>query len=249
MPTLKKHVDDAGATRPATNTPLVAFRRARVGTIAERDYDHVVLLFFLAVACAVAGADAALIDFAGAEVGKPPAGVEPVGNAAMVAAEFEGKKVLELPGEPLDTYAALFGPGDRADLDASARVWGATSGRRFPEFGVGLGDTGGYKVLVLPGPKKLELRKGDDKVKDVSMAAPWQSETWTTVRIRQVKTGDGKWKVQAKAWPSASPEPQAWAVEHEAPEAPAAGRASVWGIPFSGKPIRFDALSAGPAGG
>lgn len=196
--------------------------------------------------CLVAAAENPAADFSGAEVGKPPPGVDPVGNAGFVVAEFEGRKVLELPGEPLDTYAALFGPAGRADLDASARAWGAGSGRRFPEFGIGLGDTGGYRLFALPGQRKLELRRGDDKVVEAPLPFEWRSGTWTVLRLRQGKVEGGKWKVQAKAWAADDAEPRAWAIEHDLADPPAPGRASVWAVPFSGQPIRFDQLTSAP---
>ena len=37
----------------------------------------------------------------------------------------------------------------------------ATTGRRFPEFGVGLNDAGGYKLWLMPRLKLVLIRKGD----------------------------------------------------------------------------------------
>ena len=185
-------------------------------------------------------------DFTGADIGSLPKDVQRIsGNFAV--AGFEGKRVLELPGEPLDTFGVLFGPAEHAELDARARVWAAASGRRFPEFGVGVGDVGGYKVLVLPGQKRLELRKGDEVAAAGEMRQPWKTGTWTNVRLRVTKSGEGRWKVEGKSWPADAAEPSAWDLSHEGTEAPSPGRASVWGIPFSGQPLRVDELAAEPA--
>ena len=165
-------------------------------------------------------------------------------NGNFAVAAFEGKKVLELPGGPLDTFGVLFGPAEHSELDARARVWSAASGRRFPEFGVGVGDVGGYKVLVLPGQKRLELRKGDEVAAAGDMRGPWKSGTWTNLRLRVTKSGEGRWKVEGKSWTADSAEPPAWDIAHDVTEAPSPGRASVWGIPFSGQPLRFDELAA-----
>lgn len=184
-------------------------------------------------------------DFAAAEVGKVPADMQAITGGYAVA-DIEGNKVLELPGNPLEIYGLLFGPADGAELDVRAKAWSASSGRRFPEFGVGLGDVAGYRLLLLPGQKKLELRQGDEPVASVPINEPWRSETWTWLRLRVAKKPDGKWAVEGKAWAADGREPAAWQVAHEADQPPATGRASVWGIPFSGKPIRFDNLSAEP---
>jgi hypothetical protein len=186
-------------------------------------------------------------DFSAAEIGKLPADVQAV-TGGFTVAEFEKDKVLELPGEPLDVFGLLFGPAEQVDTDVRARAWGASSGRRYPEFGVGTGDVGGYRLLLLPGQKKLELRKGDDAVTSVDASQPWKSGTWAWLRLRVSKKGEGRWTVEGKWWPAGASEPEAWQISHEAGETPQAGRASVWAIPFSGTPIRFDDLSAAPTG-
>lgn len=182
------------------------------------------------------------MDFSSAEVGKVPEDMQAVtGGYAVV--DVEGNKVLELPGEPLEIFGLLFGPADRTELDVRAKAWGESSGRRFPEFGVGTGDVAGYRLMLLPGQKKLELRRGEDKITSADMPQPWRTGTWTRLRLRVAKQGGSRWTVEGKAWPADGAEPQAWQVRHEATEPPQTGRAAVWGVPFSGKPIRFDDLS------
>jgi hypothetical protein len=193
----------------------------------------------------VAAAPGPRIDFSSAQVGKLPAHVQAVVGGYAVA-EFEKDKVLELPGEPLDIFGLLFGPGEQTEVDVRARAWSASSGRRFPEFGVGTGDVAGYRLLLLPGQKKLELRKSDDPIKSVAVSEPWKSGTWTWLRLRVMKKAEGRWSVEGKVWPADGAEPAAWQLTHEVSDPPQAGRASVWGIPFAGTPIRFDDLSATP---
>ena len=126
------------------------------------------------------------------------------------------------------------------------RAWSKTSGRRFPEFGIGVGDIGGYKLMFLPAQKKLELRKNDQVVAAGAYESAWESGTWTTLRLRVAKAGNG-WKVEGKAWPSDGMEPAKPTVSLDVTEAPQPGRASIWAAPFSGQPIRFDDLTAAPA--
>jgi hypothetical protein len=204
---------------------------------------------WIAVCCAAVALGAAEkhhADFSAADVGKLPADMQAVTGGYKVA-EFEKHKVLELPGEPLDVFGLLFGPTGEAEVDVRARAWSASSGRRMPEFGVGTGDVAGYRLMLLPAAKRLELRRGDEPVRSVELKEPWRSGTWTWLRLRVAKKNGGSWSVEGKAWPADGQEPQDWQLTYEAAQAPHAGRASVWGIPFSGQPIRFDDLSVEPA--
>src|SRR5205085_3590208 len=75
-----------------------------------------------------------------------PDGKPPKEKILIVAGAFEvkdiggGKKALELPGEPLETFGAMFGPADSNAIDVRAKVWAAATGKRFPEFGIGAAD-------------------------------------------------------------------------------------------------------------
>jgi len=201
-----------------------------------------------AVCCAALSLGAAEkyhADFSSAEVGKLPPDVQAVTGGYKIAT-FEYVKVLELPGEPLDVFGLLFGPSGAAEVDVRARAWSTASGRRMPEFGVGTGDVAGYRLMLLPAAKRLELRRGDEPVTSVELKEPWRDGTWTWLRLRVAKQANGSWAVQGKAWPAQRKEPQDWPLSYEARQAPHAGRASVWGIPFSGQSIWFDDLSVEP---
>lgn len=202
------------------------------------------IIAFLSCALAL-GAAPYRNDFSGAKPGPLPEGLQRI-NGDFTVARAEGNTFLELPGDPLDTFGVLFGPAEHAEVDVSARAWSKTSGRRYPEFGVGAGDIGGFKLMLLPAQKKLELRKNDHVVATGPYEADWKSGTWTTIRLRVTKAGNG-WKVEGKAWPSDAEEPEKAAVSLDVTEAPQPGRASIWAVPFSGQSIRFDDLSATPA--
>ena len=200
------------------------------------------------LACAAAvlalGAGEYRNDFSADALGMAPKDVQAIGGTFKVV-EVDQDKAVELPGEPLDIFGLLYGPAEHAQLDARARVWAESSGRRFPEFGVGLGDVGGFRLMWLPGQKLLELRRGDEVV--AARAFPqWKSGTWVWLRLRVVQSPQGRWFVDGKAWPASGEEPVVWHLTRELKEAPSPGRASVWGVPFSGKPIRFDDLTATP---
>jgi hypothetical protein len=176
-------------------------------------------------------------NFEQAEVGKVPEGFTVIDGAFAVKADGTNK-FLELPGTPLDTFGVVFGPTEKADVSVSARIRGTGTGRRYPTFGVGLNGQGGYKLQVSPAKKALEIFKGEESV--ASAPFDWKSGEWTTVKLQVVKSG-AVWKVEGKAWQGAA-EPASPVVTCEEKTEPNAGRASLWGMPFSTTPIQFDDL-------
>ncbi len=183
-------------------------------------------------------------DFSQVAVGGMPEGFLILNDNNFQVKEEGGNRFLHLPGAPLDDYGVMFGSGSREDWGAQARFHGTRQGRRFPAFGVSVNGVAGYRVQVAPAKRAIELFKGD-QVK-ASVAYEWESGTWTLIRIQVKKTGEGKWLVQGKAWPEGAREPGEWMVTWEETESPIAGRAAVWGKPFSGTPIQFDDLKVLP---
>jgi hypothetical protein len=161
-------------------------------------------------------------------------------DGGFAVKQTDGNKYLELPGAPLDNFGLLFGPTTNAGVCVSARIEGTAKGRRFPSFGVGLNGPSGYKLKLAPGKNALELYKGDDLL--ASAPYSWKSGVWTVLRLRVRAAGAGIWKVEGKAWPQPAPEPQAWAISADEKTEPHAGRAALWGSPYSGTPICFDDL-------
>ncbi len=101
------------------------------------------------------------MNFEQAETGTVPEDFLVLDGGFAVKQE-EGNKFLELPGAPLDSFGALFGPSEKSDVAVSARIRSTNKGRRYPTFGVGLNGQSGYKLQVSPGKKALEIYKGDD---------------------------------------------------------------------------------------
>jgi hypothetical protein len=157
--------------------------------------------------------------------------------------DVDGNRLLELAGTPLDSFGLLFGPTPDAPTGSvSARVWGATTGKRTPEFGVGTNDAGGYKLWLMPRQRLVVIRKGDETVATAPYQT-WKTQTWTRLLLQVSKAGDNVWRVRGKVWPDGSPEPTDWTISFDDKTEPTAGRASVWGNPYSGQPIRFDDLT------
>lgn len=202
---------------------------------------------FAGMACVVAAAaDVKPIyenDFESGTVDKAPAGALAIAGDFTIKADG-ANKVLELPGEPLDTFGILFGTAGQDGLSATARFFGTKTGRKFPSFGISLGGVGGYRLMMSGGKKALEIFKGDEAVKSVPFE--WTPGEWTRLRLQVRKAGDG-WVIEGRAWSAAGAEPGEWLISVELKEPPPAGRAGLWGSPFSGTPIRFDDLVITPA--
>jgi hypothetical protein len=177
-------------------------------------------------------------NFEQAAVGSVPADFL-VLDGGFAVKEEAGNKFLELPGAPLDSFGALFGPTQKSNVAVSARIKGTNKGRRYPTFGVGLNGQGGYKLRVSPGKKELEIYKGDEAV--ASVPYEWKSGGWTMMRLQIVKAGE-EWKVEGKAWAQGAAEPSQAMVTFADKQEPSAGRASIWGSPYATTPIQFDDL-------
>jgi hypothetical protein len=161
-------------------------------------------------------------------------------DGAFKVQQEGGNKFLELPGAPLDTFGVLFGPTEKEGIAVSARVFGTGKGRRYPAFGVGLNGVGGFRLQVSPGKKTLEILRGDTLKQ--SLPYEWTSGAWVQLRLDLRKSKDG-WRVSGKVWNAGQPEPATPTISIEEREEPLAGRASIWGMPYSGTPIRFDDLA------
>ena len=152
-----------------------------------------------------------------------------------------GNKALELPGDPLEDFGALFGPAESDSIAVRARIYSERSKRLAPRFGVGLNGVGGYRLLVTPGQNQVQLLKDQQTL----ASAPFESKlsTWTSLHLQIRKVSEGKWIVEGRVWTDETPEPKDWSISFEVSEVPPAGKASIWGAPYSGKPIIFDDLS------
>jgi hypothetical protein len=158
-------------------------------------------------------------------------------NGDFSVKESEGNRYVELPGAPLDTYGVLFGPTTNAGVCVSARIYGTSKGRRFPSFGVGLNGQNGYKLKVSPAKDALEIYKGDESL--ASAPFHWKTGVWTVLKLRVRPAPGPIWKIEGKAWPQTEAEPKDWTIALEEKAEPHPGRASIWGSPYSGTPIRF----------
>lgn len=184
------------------------------------------------------------LSFADENVGAVPEALMILKGRFRIA-EDGGERFLELPGEPLDTFGAVFGPFAANGQSVRARVMGTPRGRRAPQIGVGLNGAGGFRLWLSPAKREVEISRGKRRLSSTPYA--WTPGSWTRLAFSAAPRGDGAWIVRGKAWTDGEPEPEHWLVEAVDPDSPPPGRPSVWGIPYAGTPIRFDDLEAGPA--
>ena len=205
---------------------------------------HVILLCGIALVLIAATPPSTYTnDFEKSEIGKTPDDLMILDGAFSVR-EVDGNKCLELAGDPIGSFGALFGPEGLTAMDVKARIWAASSGKRFPEIGIGVDDAGGYKLFLVPAKHELVLLNGDDPV--ASVPFDWKDGAWNWLRIRIELGANKKWLIRGKAWAEGQDEPKNWIVTASDAQSPSAGKASLWGSDFSEKPIRFDDLSVSP---
>lgn len=165
-------------------------------------------------------------------------------DVLVLAGEFSVKKednnsYLELTPAPIDSYAVLFGREDATATSILARIFASSAGKRFPEFGVGLAGSAGYKLRLMPATGQLQLLKNED----VLAIAPyvWTTSTWTTFHLRITEPAAGKLRLEGKAHPSDKAVPAEWMLSFtDADDDPPKGRAGIFASPYSETPIRFD---------
>ena len=155
--------------------------------------------------------------------------------------EIDGNKALELPGTPLEDFGALFGSSESDGVAVRARVRSESTRRLAPRFGVGLSGVSGYRLLAAPGQNVLQLSRDQQIV--ASAPFDWKPGTWTSLHLQVRQISRDKWVIEGRAWADGTSEPKDWSISFEVSEAPPAGKASIWGAPYSGKPILFDDLS------
>ena len=178
-------------------------------------------------------------DFQNSAEGSMPEQLLVINGTFAVKSEADNK-FLQLPGEPLDTFGFMLGSDETNSIQSSIRA--TNTGKRFPEFGVGLLGPAGYRLWLQPAVGELQLLKGDN----VKSAKPyeWKPGGWLNLKLQLTKQNN-KTTLQGKLWPRGTDEPKDWTItfEDNETEKPPKGRASVWGIPYSGTPLDFDDIA------
>jgi hypothetical protein len=176
-------------------------------------------------------------DFQQTEPGKIPQDFKVLSGEFAVRQEAENR-FLELETSHLNSFGLFLGPERGVDTAISARMRSWPTGRRFPEFGVGLGGAGGYQLWLMPAVGELQLRFAKAIVARAPLA--WKPGEWVHMRLEVRQTSENAWLVNGKGWLEGASEPADWMIRHEPTTAPPNGRPALWGTPYSEKPIHFD---------
>lgn len=182
-------------------------------------------------------------DFTKSEVGTMPDEFL-ILDGQFAVKEDAGNRFVELPGAPLESYGFLFGPNSPHGVEISGRIWSTKSGRKFPTFGLGANGASGYRIQVAPAKGMIELLRGDVIVASTPFA--WKSGEWTELRLRVIQMGEGAGTVEGSAWSAGAEAPKEPMLRFTESKIQPAGKASAWGMPFAGTPIRFDDLKVTP---
>ena len=183
-------------------------------------------------------------DFSQLEVGALPDEIMVIEGAFTIVAEGDNK-LLQLGTEPLTEGGVLLGKSLKKGGTIKAKVRASSKRRSFPRFAVGIGGTSGFRCRVAPAEKLMEIVKEDTRLTTANVE--WKSDAWYWVELRVLPAATAdQWTVEGRLWEDGQPRPDAALLTHTATEAPSSGKASVWGAPFSEKPIFFDDIEITP---
>lgn len=185
------------------------------------------------------------LDFETMEPGDLPAElVVTDAEAKFSIAVVENNKVLEMSPTPLVDGGVLLGTSIKGPATVSARVLATGKRRSHPRFGVGLHGAGGYRCLIAPARKEIQLMKDDAVVAQAPFE--WKSGIWTRIEFTLSKNASGGSDLEARAWQEPTARPAAPQLTLTVPTPPGTGKASLWATPYSETPVAFDDIEATP---
>ena len=126
----------------------------------------------------------------------------------------------------------------------NAKIKATGKRRSSPRFGVGLHGVGGYRLLVVPAHKELQLMKDDAVVAQVPFV--WATGTWTQLEFSVMKAADGGSLLEGRAWGEGETRPEAPQLTLSVATPPGQGKASLWATPYSELPVDFDDVTVTP---
>lgn len=151
-------------------------------------------------------------------------------------------QALTLSGTPLGDFGVLFGPRVKESASIQADILAPAAGRRKSAFAVGLGGRGGYRLVITPAAKRMELFYETESL--MQSQCKWDSSAWGFVSLTvtpraSMNTEPPQWQVKGIVTQEGQPPYELTYIEKEKPPI---GKASLWGYTYAGKPIHFDKL-------
>ena len=159
----------------------------------------------------------------------------------LIVAEGDNK-MLELQPQPIVDGGLLAGKSIKGPCTVTAKIRATGKRRTQPRFGVGLHGVSGPRLRVVPAAKTIEIVSNTEKEEAVATAPyTWTSGSWTWLEMSVKPGAGGKGSlVEARVWEDGKARPEQPSLTWNAPNAPAQGKASVWGTPYAELPIQFD---------
>ncbi|HBJ86668.1 MAG TPA: hypothetical protein DDZ88_22990 [Verrucomicrobiales bacterium] len=180
--------------------------------------------------------------------GEPPKEVFVVDGTIKIAAR-EGNKAIVIDPAPITDASAQLAVSAAGNASIEARVFATKRGRSTPRFGVSVHGMSGYRLLVNPAKKALEIVKNDQTLATVPFT--WTTDAWLKVKLEAKKGADDAWGITGKAWAADAAEPAEALIKHEDKGLKGQGKCAIWATPFSGEPVFFDdiriSIEAAPA--
>jgi len=175
------------------------------------------------------------------ELGPVPREVLFVVDGSFLVSEKEGRKVIEVESAPIADANAQGGASAKGNARITAKVFASKRARSFPRFGVSVHGISGYRLMVNPPLKQIELIKGDEVVANAPFS--WTSDTWVEIDLTAKMSPEGdRWTLQGKVTPA---EGEPASIQHQDDSGmKGTGKCSLWATPYSELPIFFDAIRA-----
>jgi hypothetical protein len=169
--------------------------------------------------------------------GEPPKEVFVVDGTIKIAAR-DGNKAIVIDPVPVTDASAQLAESAAGNASITARVLAIKRARSTPRFGISVHGMSGYRLLVTPAKKMLELVKGDATI--ASTPFNWTSDAWLMLKLEAKRSGGDAWTITGKAWTPDTPEPAEPLLKHEDSGLKGQGKCAIWATPFSGEPVYFD---------
>lgn len=159
-------------------------------------------------------------------------------DGKFTVAEKDGNKSLAVEVGELVEASVLLGDSAKGSATVQTKVLATRQGRLQPRFGIGVHGVSGYRLMVSPAKKQLELVKSEETIKSIPL--DWTSGSWINIKLQVTRIGEKQWKVECKSWADGAEEPKEAQISHEDNTLRGQGKCSLLATPYSGTPIYFD---------
>lgn len=199
-------------------------------------------LSLLTLVVATQGQETFKLDLASATTGPLPKETLFVVEGGWQVVDKDGARALQVDPEPITDANAQLGSSAKGNAVISARVLASRRARSYPRFGVSVHGISGYRLMVNPPLKQVELVKADEVVAKAPFA--WTSDTWVNLRLEASRAGaEGPWSISAYVW-EGDTAPAKPVLQHtDESSMKGTGKCGLWATPYSGLPVLFTEVS------